>query len=156
MDKFTEMGPEDNYHEKPRLGSKWVVKRSFPDGAGVVKGDVVEVNGYDFDGDVLYIYGEDEWCVVLNNWHKNFSPYEEEVTPKNIEEPDNVNNPSHYGQGNIEAIEYIKDFLTKEEYIGYLRGNIAKYLHRWPYKDGLEDLEKAKVYLGWLTEEVSE
>ena len=78
-------------------------------------------------------------------------------TPKDIVEllsvsEDNVNSPSHYGQGNIEAIEYIKDFLTKEEYIGYLRGNIAKYLHRWRYKNGVEDLEKARVYLGWLIE----
>jgi hypothetical protein len=63
---------------------------------------------------------------------------------------DNVNHPSHYGQGQIEAIEYIQDFLTEEEYIGYLRGNIAKYLHRWRYKNGLEDLKKAHVYLGWL------
>jgi hypothetical protein len=67
---------------------------------------------------------------------------------------DNVNNPSHYGQGKIEAIEYISDFLTKEEYQGYLRGNIAKYLHRFPYKNGLEDLKKAQWYLGRLIEEV--
>jgi hypothetical protein len=65
---------------------------------------------------------------------------------------DNVNHPSHYGQGQIEAIEYIQDFLTEEEYIGYLRGNIAKYLHRWRYKNGLEDIKKAHVYLGWLIE----
>ncbi len=29
---------------------------------------------------------------------------------------DNVNNPAHYGQGQIECINYIKDFLTDEEY----------------------------------------
>ena len=63
---------------------------------------------------------------------------------------DPVNNPAHYGTGRIECIEYIKDFLTTEEYIGYLRGNVAKYLHRWRYKNGLEDLKKAEVYLGWL------
>ena len=48
---------------------------------------------------------------------------------------DNVNNPPHYGRGKIECIDYIEDFLTTEEYIGYLRGNIAKYLHRWRYKN---------------------
>lgn len=63
---------------------------------------------------------------------------------------DNVNRPSHYGQGKIEAIEYIDDTLTTEEFIGYLRGNIAKYMHRWRYKNGLEDLKKARVYLDWL------
>jgi len=42
---------------------------------------------------------------------------------------DPVNRPSHYGQGKIEAIDYIQDFLTREEFVGYLRGNIAKYMH---------------------------
>lgn len=68
------------------------------------------------------------------------------------EAPSKVKNPQHYGQGSIECIEYIKDFLSEEEWVGYLRGNITKYLHRWPHKNGLEDLEKARVYLDWLIE----
>jgi len=67
---------------------------------------------------------------------------------------DNVNSPSHYGNGSIECIDYIKDSLNDDEYQGYLRGNIAKYLHRFPYKNGVEDLKKAQVYLGWLIEHV--
>ena len=63
-----------------------------------------------------------------------------------------VDRPQHYGQGSIECIEYIEDFLTHEEYVGYLGGNIAKYLHRWKYKNGLEDLRKATWYLDRLTE----
>jgi len=59
---------------------------------------------------------------------------------------DRVNNPIHYGQGKIECIEYIQDSLTREEFIGYLRGNIAKYNHRWRYKNGVEDLKKAQWY----------
>lgn len=64
---------------------------------------------------------------------------------------DAVNKPPHYNNGKIECIEYIEDFLTEEEYIGYLRGNIAKYLHRWRYKgkEG-EDLKKAQWYLDRL------
>jgi hypothetical protein len=63
---------------------------------------------------------------------------------------DNVNNPAHYGKGRIECIDYIEDFLTEEEYIGYLRGNIAKYLHRWRYKNKQEDLLKSQWYLDRL------
>ena len=63
---------------------------------------------------------------------------------------DNVNNPAHYGKGSIECIDYIEDFLTTEEYIGYLRGNIAKYLHRWRYKNKQEDLLKSQWYLNRL------
>jgi len=63
-----------------------------------------------------------------------------------LHEYDVVNKPKHYGSGGIECIDYIEDFLSKEEYIGYLRGNIAKYLHRWRYKNGLEDLKKSEWY----------
>jgi len=75
-----------------------------------------------------------------------YSPLAEMAKRNVTSDHDNVNNPSHYGKGDIEAIEYIEDFLTEEEYIGYLRGNIAKYLHRWRYKNGLEDLKKAQWY----------
>ena len=70
----------------------------------------------------------------------------ETTTPPKSRKRDMVNNPIHYGTGDIECIDYIQDFLTEEEYIGYLRGNIAKYLHRWRYKNGLEDLKKAQWY----------
>ena len=69
---------------------------------------------------------------------------------------DNVNNPNHYGQGSIESITYIEDSLTKEEYTGFLRGNISKYLHRWRYKNGVEDLKKAQWYLAKLIKEKEE
>lgn len=82
----------------------------------------------------------------MAKWH--FQTVEEEA------QTDNVNHPKHYGQGDIECIEYIADFLTYDEYIGYLRGNVAKYLHRWRYKNGLEDLKKAQWYLARLVEEV--
>tara|TARA_R110000772_G_C13237543_1_gene433370 strand:+ start:181 stop:447 length:267 start_codon:yes stop_codon:yes gene_type:complete len=69
-----------------------------------------------------------------------------------IKEKDNVNHPPHYGNGKIECIDYIQDFLTTEEFIGYLRGNIAKYLHRWRYKNGVEDLQKSQWYTKRLIE----
>ena len=65
---------------------------------------------------------------------------------------DMVEHPPHYGQGTIECIDYIEDFLSNEEYIGYLRGNIAKYNHRWRYKNGVEDLKKAQWYHNKLLE----
>ena len=68
---------------------------------------------------------------------------------------DNVNNPQHYGQGSIECIDYIKDFLSDDELAGYFRGNIAKYLHRWRYKNGVEDLKKARWYLEALIQQQS-
>lgn len=59
---------------------------------------------------------------------------------------DNVNQPSHYTQGGIECIEAIKAALTPEEFRGYCKGNIIKYVWRERFKNGNEDLEKLKKY----------
>lgn len=62
--------------------------------------------------------------------------------------------PSHYKQGNYETIEIIKDMMTAEMYEGFILGNVIKYLSRYHFKNGVEDLEKAQTYLKWLTEQV--
>jgi hypothetical protein len=63
---------------------------------------------------------------------------------------DSVNQPNHYKQGSLETIEVIKGSMTKEEYIGYLKGNIIKYVCRAQYKNKIEDLMKAQKYLEWF------
>lgn len=62
---------------------------------------------------------------------------------------DNVNSPSHYTQGGIETIDYIKAKLGKEGCINYCMGNVMKYTSRWQDKNGLEDLKKAQWYLNY-------
>lgn len=69
---------------------------------------------------------------------------------------DSVNRPAHYCRGGLECIEVIKAELTPEQYIGYLYGNVTKYLWRYQYKNGLEDLKKAAHYLRWLQEAYAE
>jgi hypothetical protein len=75
------------------------------------------------------------------------------VEPEAVEQPasDPVN-PSHYKQGSIECIEAIKAALGVG-FIAYLWGNILKYLWRWPNKNGIEDLKKARWYLDRLIQE---
>ena len=68
------------------------------------------------------------------------------------EKEDKVNHPKHYTVGDIEVIEYIKDKLTKDEYVGYCIGNVIKYVSRYKHKNGKEDLDKALVYLSWAIE----
>lgn len=68
---------------------------------------------------------------------------------------DNVNHPSHYTDGNIEVIDYIRDKLTREEFVGYCKGNALKYISRHGKKAAAstwEDLKKAVVYLNWAVE----
>jgi len=63
---------------------------------------------------------------------------------------DNVDKPSHYNTGKIECIEAIEEALTDEEIRGYFKGNCLKYLWREQYKNGLEDLKKARWYIDRL------
>ena len=64
---------------------------------------------------------------------------------------DPVNKPTHYQNGGIETIELIKEYLTPEEFRGYLKGNIIKYRERAPYKGNTEqDYAKALKYWEWL------
>ena len=65
---------------------------------------------------------------------------------------DNVNHPAHYTEGGIECIEAIEAQLTPEEYKGYLKGNVAKYLWREKHKGGNESLRKAQWYLNRLVD----
>jgi len=68
---------------------------------------------------------------------------------------DMVNRPAHYNKGDIECIDGIEAMLTREEFIGYLRGNSLKYRWRFPYKNGIEDLKKAEWYEKKLLEILS-
>ena len=99
------------------------------------------------------IKGDDGYTV--NIYKENSHIYDYEVFEK-YPLSDNVTNPSHYINGNIETIDYLKDILSKEQYEGFCRGNVLKYLSRYPHKNGVEDLNKAKTYLEWLIESVEE
>ena len=68
---------------------------------------------------------------------------------------DNVNSPAHYLKGKKETIDVIKDCMTDDEYHGYLKGNVLKYVSRYKFKgEPLEDLKKAQWYLNRLVKEV--
>ena len=64
---------------------------------------------------------------------------------------DMVNHPPHYNQYGIECIDAIKA-CTGKGFEAYLQGNILKYLWRYDYKNGVEDLKKAQWYLSKLIE----
>ena len=69
---------------------------------------------------------------------------------------DPVYHPEHYNQGTVECISAIKASMTKEEYIGYLRGNIIKYIWRCRIKNQAEDVKKANWYAGLLIGELND
>ena len=70
---------------------------------------------------------------------------------------DAVNSPSHYASGEIECIDAIKASMTPDAFMGYLKGNVQKYMWRYEKKvSPAEDLKKAQWYLARLIEEVGQ
>lgn len=61
---------------------------------------------------------------------------------------DDVNNPTHYAdQGAVECIDAMESMLSREEFIGFLRGNSFKYRWRCRSKrNAVKDLLKAQWY----------
>ncbi|HEP9275653.1 TPA: DUF3310 domain-containing protein [Pseudomonas aeruginosa] len=53
----------------------------------------------------------------------------------------------HYRLQAIQPVQYIH-----ANGIGYLEGNVIKYVSRWRKKNGIEDLKKAKHYIELLIE----
>ena len=82
--------------------------------------------------------------------HGHDMSYENEITY------DSVNAPAHYLHGRKETIDVITDCMTNDEFHGYLKGNILKYVSRYKFKgEPLEDLQKAHWYLNRLIQEVN-
>jgi hypothetical protein len=92
------------------------------------------------------------WC---DRWTHRFNvgkPFNSENNvyyriPGDSPQPDLVNAPPHYRQGDIECIDAIRSALTDDEFRGYVKGNAMKYLWREKHKGGDEDLKKAAWYL---------
>jgi hypothetical protein len=74
-----------------------------------------------------------------------------------MSDSDIVNHPKHYTHGGIETIDYMKAKSTHEEFCGYLRLTVIKYLSRAGLKDyTLQDLQKAEWFLIRLIQELQE
>lgn len=93
---------------------------------------------------------ESRFYDKLEEMKKAAKELEAEAFGSDFRDP-NVIHPSHYTQNSeIECIDAIKASMTPESFAGYCKGNCLKYIWRYDGKNGVEDLEKAKVYLTWL------
>ena len=63
---------------------------------------------------------------------------------------DLINHPEHYRQGEIECIDAIAAALTPDEFRGYCKGNVLKYVWRERHKGNAQSLKKARWYLDRL------
>lgn len=58
-----------------------------------------------------------------------------------------------YRHGDVEAIDAIRAALTPEEFRGFCKGNVLKYVWRERHKGGDGDLAKAVDYILYATGE---
>ena len=104
----------------------------------------VEDGMYDFVYGVQNAMGVTEYCVDF---------FEALETPVQTVAPTkDAVRPEHYNQGGMQLIDFIDGSFTKEEYRGFMKGTIQRYITRFDKKNGVEDLKKAQQYLTWLIE----
>jgi len=118
-----------------------------------IKQDILELEPYKIeysDGDFGYcneMFFDDYYTKInepLNVVRDDTTS--EQKTIMNIEE-----NKHHLIWGDTQSIELIEDFLSKEEYIGFLKGNILKYQLRLGKKDDVaKELKKIQDYTNEL------
>jgi hypothetical protein len=66
-----------------------------------------------------------------------------------------VNHPAHYTHGQIECIDAMAAAVQDMSGMDAIcTSNAIKYLWRWKFKNGIEDLKKAQWYINRLIEEV--
>lgn len=87
-------------------------------------------------------------CSVQNGW-------KEWKIALTIPKHDTVKQPEHYTSGSVECIDAIKSALSLEEYRGYLKGNIMKYIFRERLKNKDEDIRKGSQYMEWLINSIN-
>ena len=103
---------------------------------------------------ILKLLGEN--MVKNKRTYISLKEHGHDISYENERKYDNVNSPAHYKYGKKETIDVIRDCMTNDEYHGYLKGNVLKYVSRYKFKgEPLEDLQKANWYLNRLIKEVS-
>ena len=112
---------------------------------------------------VVFVSQEDKyWSFSPRNYYQrkgnkviSFEQFEQKYLNGTATQ-DIVNHPNHYNSYSREVIDTMRGSMTPEEFKGYLKGNIMKYINRYQFKNGVEDLKKAQWYLNKLTEVVDD
>lgn len=150
----------------PETGKYWETTDKFernivveiPEGAELLTASGQELIFWKDNGQLSYhIENSSEWDAAGNGLCDLNGYLDKSVSivwqREKVEvEVDCVNQPSHYTSGGIECLDAMQAMLSKDEFIGFLRGNVFKYNWRYKLKNGIEDLKKAKFYQDKLIE----
>jgi hypothetical protein len=65
---------------------------------------------------------------------------------------DNQVGGDHYKSKAIQPWDAMQAWMSKDAFMGFLQGNVIKYVARWKEKGGYDDLRKARHYLDKMIE----
>lgn len=92
--------------------------------------------------------GTDGRCVTIDG--PSYTRSEEKAA-------DSVESPSHYRAGKVECVDALDSATVGLNGVeGFHIANVIKYVWRWKFKNGLEDLKKARWYLDRLIKKEEE
>lgn len=101
----------------------------------IVDAKIIEVDGKIIPYKVMFVDGKERWIYESDIVEDYQSNLEERYTTGS-------------GKQLYDVLE--DDLLEPDELRGFYKGNIYKYVKRYPKKNGLEDLEKARDYIDLL------
>lgn len=102
-----------------------------------------------------------DWATeCLVNWGNNEGSRRQDLLDvlmegakamEEFEKKNDPTHPNHYAQGGISVWDVIRAYTNGLNGVdAFNAGNAIKYILRWHHKNGVEDLEKAKVYIDEL------
>lgn len=111
--------------------------------------------------DTTFLEYLDVYDYTKHNWNDAVTFYNHEdgikIQYNKSIKYDNVKQPKHYmleiGNVHVEVLDIIKATLTPEEFRGFLKGNVIKYILRERNKNGIEDIKKCKQYCEFMVKE---
>lgn len=62
------------------------------------------------------------------------------------------NEPDHYHEHSVDTIAFLQEGFPPSVFVGFALGSAIKYLQRFEYKNGYEDIDKAMDYILRLKE----
>lgn len=95
-----------------------------------------------------------QWLQESEDWLESLPPKENPTEAFTAStSPDKMQiGGDHYLNQAIQPWTAMESWLTPEQFSGFLRGNVIKYIARCDAKDGIQDLKKAQHYLTKLIE----
>jgi hypothetical protein len=115
----------------------------------------------EIDDDPLAKYPKEMWIPVKNQQIQKETEFFFPKKAKEIFQKMELNKKlassmqignTHYVTKTIQPWTAMESWMSEEEFEGFLRGNVIKYIARYKDKDGIKDILKAKHYLEKLLE----